>query len=530
MAISDKPNKNHTSIFTELYINLPDTIHINGTCFGVRRMKISMHILAKWLDEYNPTLYIEEGLLTILTIQLYTKQDTFLDECVYIGRACDILEDADEGDQKIVCMNNSDIIILDVFDKELIANKILEALVFYNQWENNLNKAVFEKKSFQELIDIAHTVFELPMCLYNWRNELLGITRQYKDVGLYWNHSVESNEINNDVYNILMYDTPGSEEFVEGKVSYAYFYWAEMDYPSLFYRIPFNNSVVCSFTICGYGRMVTEADRQLAEYFSEILFQIDEYDPIYSQIRPATSIFKNILENKQVPREEIDKILFELDWHDKTSWKLAVFDNFKEGIMNAQILNQLFSKKINDAVCFEYNEKNIIIMPADNCLKHVKKTIDEIPDAQYICGVSLPFSEWNNLNFALTQAETAINYGNENQVNQCEHHVWHCLIDVMIEKCYELQMVHPDVIAIFNYDKVHNTELIKTLYTFLKNKFRTRQTAEALYIHINTLKYRIKKIHEIIGIDIKDYEHLEYIFLSCELVMRDKYLSMNEIV
>ena len=51
------------------------------------------------------------------------------------------------------------------------------------------------------------------------------------------------------------------------------------------------------------------------------------------------------------------------------------------------------------------------------------------------------------------------------------------------------------------------------------NGFNSAKTAEALFIHRNSLNYRLKKIEELLDLEIGDY--MEYLdILNCILVKR----------
>jgi len=54
------------------------------------------------------------------------------------------------------------------------------------------------------------------------------------------------------------------------------------------------------------------------------------------------------------------------------------------------------------------------------------------------------------------------------------------------------------------YDDEHGTELCRTLYVWLRCKCNTIATAELLYVHRNTINYRIERIHEIVDFDVDE--------------------------
>jgi PucR family transcriptional regulator, purine catabolism regulatory protein len=55
-----------------------------------------------------------------------------------------------------------------------------------------------------------------------------------------------------------------------------------------------------------------------------------------------------------------------------------------------------------------------------------------------------------------------------------------------------------------DYDKGHGTPLLHTLEIYLQRHGHLRQSARDLHIHLNTLHYRLRRIGEITGLDLKD--------------------------
>ena len=60
--------------------------------------------------------------------------------------------------------------------------------------------------------------------------------------------------------------------------------------------------------------------------------------------------------------------------------------------------------------------------------------------------------------------------------------------------------------GILSQSKGYRDELIKTLRFYFTCGCNLRQTAKELYMHYNTISYRIGKIEELIGVDLKDAE------------------------
>lgn len=65
---------------------------------------------------------------------------------------------------------------------------------------------------------------------------------------------------------------------------------------------------------------------------------------------------------------------------------------------------------------------------------------------------------------------------------------------------YHLDYLQP----LINYDNSNDTNLMKTLYVYLQTFFSLKESGEQLHLHPNTVKYRIKKIEDILDLKISD--------------------------
>lgn len=78
-------------------------------------------------------------------------------------------------------------------------------------------------------------------------------------------------------------------------------------------------------------------------------------------------------------------------------------------------------------------------------------------------------------------------------------------------------LLHPAVGILRRYDRENGTELIKTLDSYMEHGRNQIRTAEALFIHRNTLKYRLARIEELPQIQLSEPEDTLYLLLSLRL-------------
>ncbi|QIN84822.1 hypothetical protein GBA63_20865 [Rubrobacter tropicus] len=55
------------------------------------------------------------------------------------------------------------------------------------------------------------------------------------------------------------------------------------------------------------------------------------------------------------------------------------------------------------------------------------------------------------------------------------------------------------------YDREHNSDLIRTLKVFFAANANTSEAADRLYLHRNSLPYRLARVGDLTGLDLKDH-------------------------
>ena len=70
---------------------------------------------------------------------------------------------------------------------------------------------------------------------------------------------------------------------------------------------------------------------------------------------------------------------------------------------------------------------------------------------------------------------------------------------------------------LMDYDSGSNTELTKTLETYIECNGSGTDTAEKLFIHRNTMHYRLEKIEQLTGYDLNSYETLSNLVMAFKI-------------
>ena len=79
--------------------------------------------------------------------------------------------------------------------------------------------------------------------------------------------------------------------------------------------------------------------------------------------------------------------------------------------------------------------------------------------------------------------------------------------------------IHPAIRKLADYDQKHHTELMKTLFVYLKNERNIKLSSEELLIHRNTLCQRIERIEDHFKVNLTDCDERIYLLLSLYTTM-----------
>jgi DNA-binding PucR family transcriptional regulator len=77
------------------------------------------------------------------------------------------------------------------------------------------------------------------------------------------------------------------------------------------------------------------------------------------------------------------------------------------------------------------------------------------------------------------------------------------LLTAISEDPSELQRFFDETVApLIAYDDQYETELVRTLETFLDEDANVARTAERLFTHRHTIRYRLERVRELTGLDV----------------------------
>jgi purine catabolism regulator len=143
---------------------------------------------------------------------------------------------------------------------------------------------------------------------------------------------------------------------------------------------------------------------------------------------------------------------------------------------------------------------------------HAQQTHSQLAEAEpplaAAAGIGRPGAGLAGLRRSFAQAREALGlvkslFGGDRVLSFGELTLYHLL--GRLQSCQELGDFYDQTLAaLIDYDRGHDTQLVDTLEAFFAQHGNASQTAEQLYLHRNSLLYRLERIAEITGLDLDD--------------------------
>ena len=162
---------------------------------------------------------------------------------------------------------------------------------------------------------------------------------------------------------------------------------------------------------------------------------------------------------------------------------------------------------------------------------------EELNELQNICsehglyaGLSNSFSDISSLKEYYKQTLRALELGVSHdpspQLFIYDSYYLRHLSHIFSQKESFQTFCHPIIQKLLDFDTAHESDLTETLYNYLVYERNLAAAAKAMFIHRNTLVYRMKKIGQMVSIDYNNPAERQYMILSYELYNSNPFITI----
>lgn len=137
----------------------------------------------------------------------------------------------------------------------------------------------------------------------------------------------------------------------------------------------------------------------------------------------------------------------------------------------------------------------------------------------YCIGIGSVFRDLKDMKASVDNAQRAIRLG-QNETPEGELYLYDNMIVLRLFEKFEDKEELREIAAQILQDLMlpEREELLRTLIQYVKCGFQAKRAAETLFIHENTMHYRLRKIEEMLKVDLKDPHDAFSLTLAVEIV------------
>ena len=295
-------------------------------------------------------------------------------------------------------------------------------------------------------------------------------------------------------------------------------------------------SIVSNANYFEYAVFCGGDDEQARAYCNIAYIALNNAKTFYEEKHDRGTFVKNIIMDNILAG---DIYIRAKELHFATDAPRAVFLVRQVGncdVSTVDVLSDMFPDKLQDFV-LSINETDIAVIKqlgsnasAEDLEKIAKAMEDILKNELYIksvIGIGTVAEHLRELSDAYKEAQTAIDVGKVFDTEKSIMHYENLGIGRLI---YQLPTTLCDIFLseVFKKNSIDSLdqETLFTINKFFENNLNVSETSRKLFVHRNTLVYRLEKIKKLTGLDLRQFDHA--IVFKVALMVR-KYLSSREI-
>lgn len=488
-------------------------------------MNLSMWILADWLRDYETEYKISDGAMSLRGARLLSGEQPcgLAPDVVYINAASSFFE---KSGYQVICVHGNDWLKIRNADVETILNEVLNAFDFYNRWEMQLAQEARSGADPQVLLNLSQEVFRNPSFVLDSLGNVLAITETYPkgSINSEWDYMIEHRK---ESPNIIADLNENHSELMQ-QVSQTL-------EPTILYYECFDYRTICSEIYLDYDKdvlasgefFINEVTTQFHQGFVQLagIFQRELSICLKTRRRlellpHITDLFSALIGGRSVDWERWKYTLATINWVPQDSFRLFMIQEDEEdGEFSTRLVHHLQTLFPSTLFC-RYEGHLVMLLNLKFPLPAFweSKFEEILRKTQAYCVYSPAFADLNLLRPAYLQTDAIMCQVPRKPGGLYEtlKYAWSSILSQFLRTPDYEALLHPAATTLIQYDKEHDTDFTETLYVFLRHDRSLSKTAQAMFLHRNTLIYRIERIYQLIGSTLDEPEQKEHLLFSLE--------------
>jgi len=294
-------------------------------------------------------------------------------------------------------------------------------------------------------------------------------------------------------------------------------------------------AIVSNANILEYAVFCLGDDETARAYCNLAYIALNDAKIFYEEKHDRGTFVKNIIMDNILPG---DIYIRAKELHFATEAPRAVFLVRQIGhsdVSTVDVLGNLFPDKLQDFV-ISINETDVAVIkqlpaePQEGELEAIAKNVEDTLRSELflkcIIGIGTVVTHLRELADAYKEAQTAIDVGKVFDTEKSIINYENLGIGRLI---YQLPTTLCEIflLEVFKKNSIDalDQETLFTINKFFENNLNVSETSRKLFVHRNTLVYRLEKIKKLTGLDLRQFDHA--IVFKVALMVR-KYLSSRD--
>jgi sugar diacid utilization regulator len=398
----------------------------------------------------------------------------------------------------------------------------------YNQFKISLLEALVSGASIDKIINDASNLIGNSLVVIDLSFKVLASSSIENITDLLWKDNVQKGYCSYEFISELT----KLETIKEGrKAKHPYEVTChESPIKKIVCKIDVDGKTIGNIILLECKKQIAEDDYKYLMLVSEVISKKLEEKQFYKNARDVLTeeILYDLLENnidETIMKERLKN--HSLVFSNHMSVLVVDISNYElKHSVYARYLNLNLLKFFPISHSIYYNE-NIVIIDGNEQFIEKKNEIEKVKDFlsenNLRMGISSEFSLIEDCKIYYGQAIKSLEIGkivdSEKCIYKFEDIQPYNFIYMTKARILKEDFYNNSLYMLKKYDDKNGSELYKTLYAYLKNNHSMTKTAGELFIHRNTLRYRLEKIVDIIGIDLDEDDNsfkIYYAFKSMD--------------
>lgn len=506
-------------------------------------MKLNLYVIADYLKGFSFKSQFADPVLEgfLKGILLFNPGMNLKTDQLYLSHASDLPETLNtDAHYSIICIgtppesylkNNVNLLYLNT-DTSLIClfNAVETIFQKFSQWDETLQSIFFQKKSIKALCEASLFIFENPISVYTSDLRLICYAEKEKlDHLMLFETSDTEKYMSIDDINALKIDS----EYIETIKSYepTIFPKDAFGYRILFDNLRIQDIYVARICISETDRPIKSSDFLLIRnlsFYSELCLRDHDNQQYNNHPQDFDHLLFDLLSNKKVELNLLKKSLHYYHWSNTDSYfccQLPI-SSYEKSVLTANALSFQLSTNINESCVIQFENAIVLLINLTRSSKtrnqHLGTLAYFIREGIIKAGVSNAFHDFSKLGFYYQQAKIAYQIGSVyDETLWCyryENYALRFLIDRSSEGYEPEVLCASGLLLLQEYDMKRGRNYCEVLKVFLANNMSIAKTIRILYLQRATFLYQLKRITEISGLNLSDYQTRLHLMLSFEIL------------